>query len=51
MSLHHISGHKLTKSNLVSIINRKDKVCEEEPKILQNAVVEEEQPIELKEEH
>ena len=42
MSLHSLSGHKLTRSNVMDIISKKDKPPSEEPKILQNKVVEEE---------
>jgi hypothetical protein len=47
MSLHNISGHRITKSNLIDIFNREDKSAEEEsvmmPKNTKN-----EAPIELK---
>ena len=49
MSLHSLSGHKLTKSNVMEIISKKDKPAQEEPKIIQNKVVEEES-IDFKEE-
>lgn len=33
MSLHNISGHRITRSNFIDVINRNDKIKSEEPAI------------------